>query len=97
MYADDIVLIAESESDLQEMISVVFQYSVKWRFELSESKTEIVVFGGRVGDGWKDHFNFGGKGIKVVGGYRYLGIELRKNLSWNDERYNDKKSENSDE
>ena len=64
---------AESEEDLQKMLNVVYKYSVRWRFELSESKTEIVVFGGKVEEGWGG-FRVGEKVLKVVNGYRYLGI-----------------------
>ena len=45
MYADDIVLIAKNEKDLQNMIDIVVKYSHKWRFELNSKKTEIVIFG----------------------------------------------------
>jgi hypothetical protein len=81
MYADDIVLMAECESDLQQMLEVVYNYSKRWRFELSETKTEVVVFGGRVMEEWGG-FKIGEKEVKVVKGYRYLGIEVKENLSW---------------
>jgi hypothetical protein len=47
MYADDIVLIASNEKELQRMIDIVVGYSHKWRFELNHKKTEIVIFGGK--------------------------------------------------
>jgi hypothetical protein len=81
MYADDIVLLAESEEELQNMLGVVYEYSRKWRFELSDKKTEVVVFGGKVKGSWEGFF-IGEKKLKIVKGYRYLGIEVRKNMSW---------------
>ena len=47
MYADDIVLIAKNEKELQKMIDIVVKYSHKWRFELNNKKTEIVIFGSK--------------------------------------------------
>ena len=35
LYADDMVLLAPSPQELQEMINVVEKYSNDWRFELS--------------------------------------------------------------
>ena len=45
MYADDIVLIAKNEKELQKMIDIVVNYSHEWRFELNSKKTEVVIFG----------------------------------------------------
>ena len=38
MYADDIVLLAESRKDLQEMLDIVTSYSKKWRFRVNPKK-----------------------------------------------------------
>ncbi len=44
-YADDIVLIADSKKELQNMMDVVTRYCRKWRLEMNLTKTQIVVFG----------------------------------------------------
>ena len=38
MYADDIVLLAETAEDLQNMLDVVTEYARKWRFKLNTKK-----------------------------------------------------------
>src|SRR3954447_6023833 len=38
MYADDIVLLADSPEDLQRMLDVVTAYSTQWRFRLNPKK-----------------------------------------------------------
>ena len=47
MYADDIVLLAESARDLQNMLDVVTAYSKRWRFRLNpkKGKSEVMIFG----------------------------------------------------
>ncbi len=47
LYADDIVLLAESKQDLQKMLDVVTSYSKKWRFRVNpkKGKSEVMVFG----------------------------------------------------
>jgi hypothetical protein len=80
-YADDIVLMAECESDLQSMLAVVCRYGKMWRFDLSDTTTEVVIFGGRVMEGWVG-FKIGEKEMKVVKGYTYLGIGVKNDLRW---------------
>ena len=47
LYADDIVLLAESASDLQKMLDVVSAYSKQWRFRVNpkKGKSEVMLFG----------------------------------------------------
>ena len=47
MYADDIVLLAESAKDLQKMLDVVTAYSKQWRFRVNpkKGKSEVMIFG----------------------------------------------------
>ncbi|CAI8043785.1 hypothetical protein GBAR_LOCUS24293, partial [Geodia barretti] len=45
MYADDLALIANSSSDLQAMLEIVFSYSVQWRYQLNAQKSAIQIFG----------------------------------------------------
>ena len=46
MYADDIVLLAESAEDLQRMLDVVTAYSTQWRFRLNpkKGKSEVMLW-----------------------------------------------------
>ena len=47
LYADDIVLLAESAKDLQKMLDIVTQYSRQWRFRVNpkKGKSEVMLFG----------------------------------------------------
>ena len=44
LYADDVVLISESEDDLQNMLNTLNNWCNKWRLAVNESKTKIVHF-----------------------------------------------------
>ena len=42
LYADDIVLIAKSENDLQDLLFIVEEWCRKWRLEVNLAKTNIM-------------------------------------------------------
>ena len=44
LYADDIVLIAPNEADLQNLINVVQEWCSKWQMRLNLDKTKVVHF-----------------------------------------------------
>ncbi len=45
MYADDTILIADSEENLQKAIKCVEIYSGKWKLIVNETKTKVMIFG----------------------------------------------------
>ncbi len=44
LYSDDIVLLAESESDLQSLLNIVYSWCSKWRLKINKDKTQIMHF-----------------------------------------------------
>ena len=42
LYADDIVLLADSETDLQSLLYLTEAWCKKWRLEINLSKTNIM-------------------------------------------------------
>lgn len=82
MYADDIVLLAESPLVLNEMIRRLENYCHRWNLVVNLSKSKIMVFrkGGRLSarESWK----FNNNPLEVVPSYKYLGIELTVRLSF---------------
>ena len=84
MYADDMVLLADSKEGLQRSIDAAFEYSRRWRFlfNVGKDKTEIMIFHGKGASktrkeeeaegGW----SLGGKRIGIVQKYVYLGVEM---------------------
>ena len=44
MYADDMLLFAETREGLQNMLDSLFNYTLKWNLTLNINKTQIVGF-----------------------------------------------------
>ena len=42
LYADDIVILAENELDLQQLLHIVEVWCMKWRLEINLAKTNIM-------------------------------------------------------
>jgi hypothetical protein len=84
LYADDIVLLAETEEDLQAMLDVVTEYSRKWRFRVNpkQGKSEVMVFGRRVKEKKARTWMLGGEQIEETARYKYLGMDLGKGIQF---------------
>ena len=67
LYADDIVLIAGSEEELQRMLNVVGLYAGEWKFRFNSKKSTVMVLGRGAGR-WK----LCGKELEVVDSFKYL-------------------------
>lgn len=82
LYADDIVIFAESVNSLQLMINRIVDYFECWNMQLNLDKSKIMIFsgGGRMArdEKWFHH----GQQIEVVREYRYLGVVLTSQMSW---------------
>ena len=88
-YADDMVLMANSEEGLRRELDIASCYSRKWRFSFNPSKCSVVVFE-KDKALRKDKFKMGKELIKVVDGEMHLGIWLSNsktsNAEWLDKR-----------
>jgi hypothetical protein len=80
LYTDDIVLISDTQKDLQSMLDCVTEYSRKWRFRVNpkKGKSEVMRFGktGRSQTKWM----LGGKEIYETAQHKYLGVEIHKGI-----------------
>ena len=73
LYADDIVLIAETSPELQILLDIVWDYGKKWHFSFGTNKCQVVL-----GSFWREppvEFKFGDHKLEIVNLYRYLGIQ----------------------
>jgi len=80
LYADDIVVLADSARELQKMMRAVEGFCERWRMQVNMSKTKVMKFGTR-GVGtlkvmWK------GKELEEVAEYKYLGMLVEKGGRW---------------
>ena len=74
MYADDVVIMGESEDDLQALLEVVSRWCRKWQMVCNQSKTNVIHF--RQPSKPKTCFNFtcGNVDIDTVTKSKYLGL-----------------------
>jgi hypothetical protein len=83
MFADDIVLIADSAQSLQAMLDVCTTFFCRWRFTVSADKTRVVSLGHCETLKLKDRsWQIGGTYVKDVSSYTYLRIEFDKSANW---------------
>ena len=84
LYADDIVLMADTKEELQRLIQKVQDYSEVWRFSMNKGKTKVLVFNStpKEREAMKGDFCIGKTGedeleeVQIVTRYKYLGMEM---------------------
>jgi hypothetical protein len=86
LFADDIVLFAESEEELQEMLNLLSEYCRRWRFEINVGKSKVMVCGPRglttqVTAKWW----LAGKEMGRVRVYKYVGMWMNEECTWGDQ------------
>ena len=84
MYADDIVLIAENENNLQLLIDILNTWSKHKTLNVNFEKTKIVHFRNPSVPPTNEIFLMGEKQLGVVSKYQYLGLLLTEFLDYNE-------------
>ena len=84
LFADDTVLMAETADDLRKLLTTLEAFCNKWRLEVNETKTEVMIVPDGNGTGMPaaDEFTYGNKSLNVVDKYKYLGVWIHKDLTW---------------
>ena len=83
MYADDIVLLAETEEDLQSLIDLLQQWCDEKKMKVNLDKTKVVYFRNTASEKTRKLFKFGNGNIEITDSYTYLGILLTEHLDFN--------------
>ena len=81
LYADDIVLVAESAEELQRMLDATGQYAREWqfRFNTKPGKSDVVICGTKQQCSEAvPEFCLGEGVLRVSPQYKYLGVEMGK-------------------
>ena len=50
LFADDIVLMADSESNLEKLLDITCNFAKKWNLKINQSKSKVMVIGKRLSD-----------------------------------------------
>ena len=72
MYADDLILLSESETGLQKCLDKLNSYTKQWKLKINIKKTKIMIFqkGGHL---TKTIFRLGDQIVEKTKEYKYLG------------------------
>ena len=78
MYADDTVVLTESEGGLQRSLNTLHEYCEEWKLKINVMKTKIMIFScGKITN--LPDLMFVTSRIEVVFEYNYLGIFFNYN------------------
>ena len=76
-FADDLVLLSETESGLRECLLRLESYCNDWGLKVNPTKTKVVVFNKKFTKNIKNlNFSINQNPIEVTNSYRYLGVEI---------------------
>ena len=82
LYADDLVLIAESEDDLQALLNCTYDWCLKWKMNININKSNVVHFRGTRKKRSLFHFKYGNVPINYCSSYKYLGVHFDEHLKF---------------
>ena len=85
LYADDIVLLAENEQDLQQLLNVLNEWCKEWDMVTNLEKSNVAHFRNSSVPRTNCEFHIGNldnNKVQVVDRYRYLGIVLNEFLDF---------------
>lgn len=83
-YADDVVMMAETEEEMKGMMRRAKRYFEGKGLEVNEKKTKIIVFSKGGGKRKKRDWKWGEKEIEEVKSYDYLGYRITRNNTDNE-------------
>ena len=89
MYADDVIILAKTKSDLQTQLDKIGEYGVDHAIKFNPTKCELIVFNNlykrtkamSIGDEWQGEIILNGKIINQVSTIKYLGIMISDDYS----------------
>ena len=82
LYADDIVLLGDTEQDLQDMLDIAEEWTRVWGLAVNVDKTNVVHFRPVCVPRSMTQFKIGEKLVQVVDRYKYLGLVFGEFLDY---------------
>ncbi len=82
LFADDIVCLADNESDLQSMLNILHDWCKTWNMKVNVEKTRAMHFRGTSVEMTNTVFKYGDSKVEIVPQYKYLGLLLTETLDY---------------
>jgi hypothetical protein len=79
LYADDLVILSQSQSGLQNCLNQLHNWCKKWLMKINTKKTKIMVFQKHNSKLPNLNFHIGNENIEITKEYTYLGLKLAQN------------------
>ena len=80
LYADDIIILAETEESLQVMLNELAAWCTKWRMLINSEKSQIIHFRPKRCKKTNYKFTLDLNTLEIVDKYRYLGCTINEHL-----------------
>ena len=81
-YADYVLILAENENDLQDLLRYVYEWCRKWRLRINFSKTKTIHFRNKGKQRSDFEFKIGDDILEYTSVYRYLGMHINEHLDY---------------
>lgn len=81
-YADDLVILTDSEEKMQHLLNVLTSWCKQWRLSINNTKSGVVHFRHSRSARTEYNFELAGKPVEVLTEYKYLGIILDEHLKY---------------
>ena len=78
------VLLANTESDLQKMLTTMYDWCMKWRLNINVAKSNVIYFRKKRIKETDFNFTFGPNSITSTCKYKYIGVILDEHLTFQD-------------
>ena len=75
-FADDIVLVSDSQQDLQKMLNICYAYACKHRFVFSTKKSKVLIVHRKPKKHAGLYWTLGSDKLEIVNTYKYLGVNM---------------------
>ena len=82
LFADDMVILGNSQSDLQCRLNLLKEYCDKWGLQVNSEKNKVMVFRKRVNSNITYHLTYGNVELEVVNCFHYFGTVFNYNGSF---------------
>ena len=78
LYADDIVLLSQSKTGLQNSLNALYNYCSSWKLQVNTDKSKVMVFNSN-GKSFINEFKYNDSVLQTVTQFSYLGIVMKYN------------------